>query len=632
MSSLYRNIDLFLHKRIRHLDEYEASKWGAAVSVAAVVLSFYLVLQEGLNYMTPSVHSDIMMDTSIDSHLDVHFNVTFPNLPCQFTSVDVRALPLLCCKPPDTISLLADLQISDVLGVKSINITRNINKYTVNWQQQRRLHKVRTRALAPTTVDLKHEGSEHTFLLDEMNWDSFMASHDLVLVAFMAPWCPWCKRLMPILEATERILEESGAAGDSSYAKEHAGKLKEHFTAGAGSAWMMAPDTAELVAQRRGPPPSGVVAPGLPGRVGIAKVDCTTPLGEPLCRKHRVAAFPTITLFRPMAGDSHVHFYGPRSPEALLTFMTGYEHMSELREDQQEAFHDVGEGADARDVQKALHEARRSALKTATGADSAGLSAAGKWAPVGDGAPLWAKLASAMRKAGIPAPGDDFNLDNAPMALGAPKEGAAAERNLGDAQAAAAKKDSKPAPVLGCNIDGTITVSRVPGKLILTLDHGGHSLNPGAANLTHVVHSLSFGAPLTEQQTARLPATTLAGLHQLDEAEFISPLAHVHHEHFVRVVGARFNLHGQQDAVATYKYSVNSHMFLDSEKPPAAVFSYDLSPLSVVTTEDFVPLYKFVTSLCAIVGGVFTVLGLLDSIVYKGMKSVQRKQALGKLG
>lgn len=89
MSALYRNIDLFLHKRIRHLDEYEASKWGAAVSVAAVLLSMYLVLEEGMNYLSPTVQSDIAMDTSIDSHLDIHFNLTFPGLPCQFTSIDV---------------------------------------------------------------------------------------------------------------------------------------------------------------------------------------------------------------------------------------------------------------------------------------------------------------------------------------------------------------------------------------------------------------------------------------------------------------------------------------------------------------------------------------------------------------
>jgi hypothetical protein len=239
-----------------------------------------------------------------------------------------------------------------------------------------------------------------------------------------------------------------------------------------------------------------------------------------------------------------------------------------------------------------------------------------------------------MRKAGIPAPGDDFNLENEGVAplpgSGALKAGAVGERSLAQQQQAVVKRE--PAPVLGCNMDGTVRVSRVPGKLILTLDHGGHSANPGAANLTHIVHSLTFGPPLTPEQSARLPQAVLAGLHELDETFFGSPLPHVHHEHFVRVVGARFQLQGATAPVSTYKYSVNSHTFLDSGSPPAAVFSYDLSPLSVVTTEEYTPLYKFVTSLCAIVGGVFTVLGLLDSIVYRGMKTVQRKQALGKLG
>ena len=106
----------------------------------------------------------------------------------------------------------------------------------------------------------------------------------------------------------------------------------------------------------------------------------------------------------------------------------------------------------------------------------------------------------------------------------------------------------------------------------------------------------------------------------------------MYHEHYLKVVGAQFDLVGEPAPVHTYKHSVNSHMFVDNTTVPAAAFTYDLSPLSVVTTERYTPLYKFVTSLCAIVGGVFTVLGLLDSIVYKGFKSVERKRALGKLG
>lgn len=605
--SLVRNIDLFLHKRIRHLDEFEASRWGAGISIAAVLLSAYLVTAEMIAFSTPTVTSDVTMDTSLDQHLRVHFNISLPNLPCHFASVDV----------------------SDALGVRAVNMSRNINKYTIDFEARRRLGRARSRPSAPTTVQMKHEAGEKTFLLDESNWDDFMRDKDLVLVAFMAPWCPWCKRLMPILELIEGILDEASLPTPSTYLAQHGSRLREHFMAGKDGAWMMDADTAQATRQIRGPPPTGVVAPGLGRAMAVAKVDCTTPLGEGVCRAHHVAAFPTIVLFRPSAGDSFVHYYGPRSPEALLTFVTAYEHVAEEREAHAQALAD-SEVGDARSVQAALHQARQEAL-TSRGEDTSwmGLDSTGHWTSSSADAPLWAKLASAMRKAGIPAPGDDVGLQEVFEAPAKNDEAVGGDEVAVKSRTLSRGKTG--GPVLGCNLEGFVDVAKVPGRLAITLDHEGHSLNRASANMSHIVHSLSFGEPLPQPLQERLPPEVLKGLHEFDEAQFTSPLPHVYHEHYLKVVGAAFDLVELPQTLHTYKHSVNSHMFVDNTTAPAASFTYDLSPLSVVTTESYPPLYRFVTSLCAIVGGVFTVLGLVDSIVYKGLKTVQRKAALGKL-
>ena len=47
---------------------------------------------------------------------------------------------------------------------------------------------------------------------------------------------------------------------------------------------------------------------------------------------------------------------------------------------------------------------------------------------------------------------------------------------------------------------------------------------------------------------------------------------------------------------------------------------YDLSPMAVVVSSKGRRWYDFVTSVCAIVGGTFTVLGLVDGMLYKIMK------------
>ncbi len=45
---------------------------------------------------------------------------------------------------------------------------------------------------------------------------------------------------------------------------------------------------------------------------------------------------------------------------------------------------------------------------------------------------------------------------------------------------------------------------------------------------------------------------------------------------------------------------------------PEAKFSYDLSPMAVAVRTTGKRWYDFVTSICAIVGGTFTTVGLVD--------------------
>ena len=84
--------------------------------------------------------------------------------------------------------------------------------------------------------------------------------------------------------------------------------------------------------------------------------------------------------------------------------------------------------------------------------------------------------------------------------------------------------------------------------------------------------------------------------------------------------------------MVTYKYTANSNSYRDNENMPVAKFSYDLSPMSVVVSQEKMPFYHFITQVCAIIGGVFTVIGLLDSTVHHASVAMSKKVALGKQG
>ena len=90
----------------------------------------------------------------------------------------------------------------------------------------------------------------------------------------------------------------------------------------------------------------------------------------------------------------------------------------------------------------------------------------------------------------------------------------------------------------------------------------------------------------------------------------------------------------------TFQYSTNYNEFRPTDlKPhaadpqqrlvPNAVFSYDISPMEVVVREERESFAAFLTQICAIIGGVFTVTGLVDGLVYHGADLVSRKMEIG---
>ena len=62
---------------------------------------------------------------------------------------------------------------------------------------------------------------------------------------------------------------------------------------------------------------------------------------------------------------------------------------------------------------------------------------------------------------------------------------------------------------------------------------------------------------------------------------------------------------------------------LEERLVPNAVFSYSVSPLRVVKTATAQSLGSLLTQLCAIVGGTWTVFGVLDGILFNGMKAIK---------
>lgn len=90
--------------------------------------------------------------------------------------------------------------------------------------------------------------------------------------------------------------------------------------------------------------------------------------------------------------------------------------------------------------------------------------------------------------------------------------------------------------------------------------------------------------------------------------------------HYMKVVSTEVDLGGRysgDNSLLVYQMVQASQiMSYEENEVPEARFSYDLSPMAVVITRRGKHLYEFITSMCAIVGGTFTVVGLLNGFLH----------------
>mmetsp|Transcript_739 Transcript_739/g.1224 ORF Transcript_739/g.1224 Transcript_739/m.1224 type:complete len:395 (+) Transcript_739:63-1247(+) len=173
----------------------------------------------------------------------------------------------------------------------------------------------------------------------------------------------------------------------------------------------------------------------------------------------------------------------------------------------------------------------------------------------------------------------------------------------------------------GCQVYGTTELNRASGHFHIVPHSSIRNIkSPGNGvlnlmellaftfdqfNITHTVNSLSFGdhfpgirSPLDGQYR------NIGDTHGM-------------YQYYVKVVPTRYK-YASGRTVESNQYSVTEHVRHLSPGSgrgmPGVYFYYQVSPLQAVFEEKQPSIFRFLTSLCAIVGGSFTVMGIIDSI------------------
>lgn len=176
----------------------------------------------------------------------------------------------------------------------------------------------------------------------------------------------------------------------------------------------------------------------------------------------------------------------------------------------------------------------------------------------------------------------------------------------------------------GCRLEVSFQINKVPGNFHLSTHSA--SEQPSVIDMAHEIHEISFG---DDVRSLNLHGSfdPLRGTHKLDDSALQS------HEYHLRIVPSIYEeLRGPILRPYQYSYAYKKYISLGftGHVIPAVWFKYDINPISVKYKERRKPFYEFLCMTCAIIGGTFTVAGIIDSLVFSA-SNILEKLELGKL-
>jgi len=478
------------------------------------------------------------------------------------------------------LDLKCDFAVVDVVSSmgENQNVTAHITKWNVDGDGVRQRFRGRNThqhdliqlsdSLIEETIEELHENGEDAISLDRSTLQFARNEYKYLFVDFYASWCSHCKDLAPTWETfAEVMLDAADLALSTTEERYHS----EDYT----------DEEYEAALQLAKP-------------VFVGKVDCVDHLD--LCREQNIRAYPTLRMFH--SGKVIQDYRGDRTILKLTKFVQDIESRYAEHEDHK--------------ILGDLHEHAQDRMGIDQNDVAANEDASAEEKD-------WAKnIEREKRKRhGRHHPqepskrGDDV-VDNW-------------------------KDEEHP----GCQLFGYLMLDRVPGNFHIQARSSSHDIAPHMTNVSHIIHSLSFGDPVVQRQlqqgrqisssNTKLPSDVLNKISPMNENVYVSHQLHEGFTHYLKVVttnlpqGMGF---GYQNRVKrAYQILQNSQLaYYRNDIVPEAKFMYDLSPISVSYRESGRHWYDYLTSLMAIIGGTFTVVGMLEGSIRAVSSGRRRKK------
>jgi hypothetical protein len=126
-----------------------------------------------------------------------------------------------------------------------------------------------------------------------------------------------------------------------------------------------------------------------------------------------------------------------------------------------------------------------------------------------------------------------------------------------------------------------------------------------------------------------MPATVESKIAPFDGNVYPTYNLHEGYHHYLKLVSTKVEgfRTGYRD-VQIYQIIENSQLaYYQEDMVPEAKFVYDLSPISVSYRTSSRHWYDYCTSIMAIIGGVFTVVGMIESSIHATVSTVNKRRS-----
>ena len=181
----------------------------------------------------------------------------------------------------------------------------------------------------------------------------------------------------------------------------------------------------------------------------------------------------------------------------------------------------------------------------------------------------------------------------------------------------------------GCRFFGNFNMRRIPGNFYFTVRHHLKTMEKinelidYKFNLSHKINNLSFGY---ENDLKYINDNFKIGkLNPLDNKIVIDKNEGITHNYYMNIIPSEY--YGENNKIYNvFQLTANYLSKSDSDEIPEIAFYYDISPIKITYQIIFPSNFDGIVNICAIIGGVFTIFGILNQFILKVFQGHYKKR------